>query len=278
MLFGVSERRDPSRLDDRWWSESSLLLSAPRAPALAAGAPFSPTPHQPLYTLTGFAVVDLYDERRRSGTAPDILDVDLEPLLGDRGAQPSSLRAEFLALIEVRTGVSLEACLADTSPTHVLIPTEVTGDPRPPGALGAVDPELDVQLRLASEPVRRGELIRLVDSLAQEFQLANEPAVRDARTLVADGGARHHEENFPMYVLVQQINRDYVPRVNAGEIEKDGHLGRQLNAARAIEAAAAQPGSWPDPLDAFYWASIAYVPDRWKTIRSDVLAVLKRHR
>jgi Family of unknown function (DUF6461) len=224
------------------------------------------------------AVIDVLDETRRSGSAPDILDADLQPLLDDRGSQPHFLKAAFLALIEIRTGVSLAACLSSASGARVHIPTQVAADPRPPGALGTVDPELDVQLRLAPEPARRGELLRLVDNLAHNFQLAHEDAVHHARALVAQGGSRRQGDNLPMYVLVQRINREYVPRVNAGEIDKDNQLGRQLNAARGIEAAAARPGTWPDPLDAFYWASLAYTPDRWKTIRNDTLAALKRQR
>lgn len=265
-------------LEDNGYQGSRLeVLRALSANARVHNAYWNTTGHGRLsYAAQGavLTVVELYDDVQRQGVAPDALDDDLNLVLGPRTDPPSALRAEFLALIESRTAVSLESCLAHPGPTHVLLPA-VKADPRPPGALGQVDPELDVQLRLAPAAVRSAELLRLVRSLSDTFGFADEPAVHAACVQIAQGWPDQHQTPGELYRFTYRLQREFQACARTGQAVQDVPEVRRMQAAQAIEAAAMPPGNWPDPLDAFYWASVVYGEEEWRRLRRRLLTTLK---
>jgi hypothetical protein len=120
----------------------------------------------------------------RSGTDPAALDADLDEVLqiwnryeaGDFDVGEHAWKAALMAVIERRTGVALDSdMLAAPQPTIVLAPLR---DPpsRPPDT---IESRLHHGI-LAADPGRRRTVIaELIDTLADVFDLREEPAVRD---------------------------------------------------------------------------------------------------
>jgi hypothetical protein len=200
------------------------------------------------------------------------LDGDLDDLLAAVLDDDGHWSAALLAVVERRTGVALDDDWLNV-PHPVAVLPAVPHDPRPPGFLGASDPDLDALLRLAPEPVRRSALRWLVSVLAANFDLTDDPAVGaviDALKVGFPTDGLHYEALAP---LSARLQREYQASAGDGPTPENPRW-RRMQAGAAIGLAVAPPGHWEDRLDAFHHASLA-LAERWPEARAQVRAFVR---
>jgi hypothetical protein len=209
--------------------------------------------------LATFEALDLPD--------PGPLDGDLDDLYAAVRHHDGHWSAAMLAVIERRTGVALDDDWLGRPHPVAAIPA-VPADPRPPGFLGGFDPDLDVLLRLAPEPVQRAALRLLVSGLAAIFDLTDEPAVGAVVDVLKVGFPTDDLYFQALAPLGARLHDEY--QASAGTVPmRENPRWQRMQAGAAISLAVAPPGHWEDRLDAFYHASLA-LTGRWPELRAQV--------
>jgi hypothetical protein len=217
--------------------------------------------------LSAFEALDLPDHK-------DIepLDGDLDDLYAAVQRHDGHWSAALLAVIERRTGVALDDDWL-TRPHPVAVIPAVPPDPRPPGFLGAADPDLDALLRLAPEPVRRSAFRWLVSRLAAAFDLTDEPAVGVVVDALKAGFPVDDLYFQALVPLGARLYEEY--QKSAGEVPmRENPRWHRMQAEAAISLAVAPPDHWQDRLDAFYHASLA-LTERWPEARAQLRAIAR---
>jgi hypothetical protein len=211
--------------------------------------------------------LEYLDDQEPGGRQPAALDQDRAALreFGGDLDYPAQL-----ALVERRTGVRLEAAWLERPHPTVVLREPIPDDPRPPGMLAEVDPDLAAMFLLADAPTRRAALRRLLDPLADEQDLRSEPlvgAVLDALTRDWPTGEELARESHAMRIrLTQEV--DASP---GGSPER----WRRYYRMRAGEAFAAVVGGHRERLDALWYAQQA-LQERWPATRAELWRATRR--
>ncbi|MEV0589477.1 hypothetical protein [Nonomuraea sp. NPDC050310] len=202
----------------------------------------------------------------RRGKTPHVLDTELTVL--EAAAEPGEWQAAAMAVVEAVTGVRLD--LPDPSAPRLLEET-IPDDPRAPSALGGVDPDLDVRLRLAPEPVQTAVIHRVVNAYVTATGLTDEAMVREALDHLATGGGHARRAGADLTPLLARLMDDR--RDEQGAVLAEDHpVSRRFWAARALDEAI--PGrTWPDRLDAIVNAPT--IPgDMWPALRAQIKTMI----
>ena len=215
-------------------------------------------------------VLTAFEALQPPDTGP--LDGDLDDLFAAVLRDDGRWSAALLAVIERRTGVALDDDWLDQPHAVAALPA-VPHDPRPPGFLGASDPDLDALLRLAPEGIRRGALRWLVTGLAAAFDLAGEPAIGAVIDALKVGFPTDDLYFQSLAPLGARLQREYEASAGDGPTQENPRW-RRMQAEAAISLAVAPPGHWEDRLDAFHHASLA-LAERWPEARAQVRAIVR---
>ncbi|PZG21218.1 DUF6461 domain-containing protein [Nonomuraea aridisoli] len=203
---------------------------------------------------------------QRWGETPHVLDAELTVL--EAATERGQWQAAAMAVVEAVTGVRLD--LPDASAPRLLLEETIPEDPRAPSMLGGVDPDLDVRLRLAPEPVQTAVVHRVVDAYLVATGLVGEPVVREALDCLMAGRdvRRARADLAPLLERLMDDRRD-----EQGEVLAEDHpVSRRVWAARALDEA--MPGrTWPDRLDVLVHAP-RILGDRWPALRAQLTAMI----
>ncbi|MDG6110078.1 DUF6461 domain-containing protein [Dactylosporangium aurantiacum] len=205
--------------------------------------------------------LEYLDDDQPAGEQPDALDEDRAALRDDQD-YPAQL-----AFVERRTGVRLDHAWLDEPHATVVIRRPIPDDPRPPGTFGSTDPDLTAMFLLADEPTQRDALRWLLDLLADEHDLRDEPAVHavlDALPQVwPTGEDLAHQLSLLRAALTQAV--DTSPAMSP---ERWQHYYR-MRAGEAFTAMVPRPPGPSYRTDALWYAQHA-LQQRWPTIRADL--------
>ncbi|MFG3439573.1 DUF6461 domain-containing protein [Nonomuraea sp. NPDC047897] len=203
----------------------------------------------------------------RWGKTPHILDAELAIL--EAAAETGHWQAAAMAVVEAVTGVGLD--LPDASAPRLLLEETIPDDPRAPSVLGTVDPDLDVRLRLAPEPVQTAVIHRVVNAYVAATGLAGEPMVREALDRLVTGGGDAKRAGADLTPLLARLMEDRRDRQGA-VLAEDHPVSRRFWAARALDEA--MPGhTWPDRLDALANAPLI-LGDMWPALRAQLKTMI----
>jgi hypothetical protein len=207
----------------------------------------------------------------RWGKTPHVLDTELTVL--EAAAEPGQWQAAAMAVVEAVTGVRLD--LPDASAPRLLLEETIPDDPRAPSALGGVDPDLDVRLRLAPEPVQTAVIHRVVNAYVAATGLTGEPMVREALDCLVTGGGDARRAGADLTPLLARLVDDR--RDEQGAVLAEDHpVSRRFWAARALDEA--MPGrTWPDRLDALVNAP-TILGDMWPALRAQIKTMIAEGR
>ncbi|ACZ86043.1 DUF6461 domain-containing protein [Streptosporangium roseum] len=203
---------------------------------------------------------------RRWGKDPHALDAELAVLDEDHG--PGGWRAGAMAVVEAVTGVRLD--LPDAGAPRLLLEETLPEDPHPPSTLGQVDPDLDVRLRLAPEPVQAKVVRHVVAVCVEATGLADESLVRDAldRLVTGHSAEQAAADLRPLLARLMDDRRDA-----EGEVLPNDHpVSCRHWAARALETAL-RGHRWSDRLDALVNAP-TILGETWPPLRSRLKAMI----
>ncbi|WP_431915133.1 DUF6461 domain-containing protein [Nonomuraea jabiensis] len=204
---------------------------------------------------------------RRWGKTPHALDAELAIL--EAAAGRGQWQAAAMALVEAVTGVRLD--LPDASAPRLLLEETIPDDPRPPSTLGHVDPDLDVRLRLAPEPVQTAVIHRAVNAYVAATGLAGEPLVQEALDQLMTGRGDARRAGAGLTPLLARLTDDR--RDEHGVVLAEDHpVSRRFWAARALDEA--MPGrTWPDRLDVLANAP-TILGDMWPALRVQLTTMI----
>ncbi|GAA0986046.1 hypothetical protein GCM10009555_062610 [Acrocarpospora macrocephala] len=207
----------------------------------------------------------------RWGKNPQALDLELIVLdEAVRSGDPGLWRPAAMAVVEVITGVRLDG--PDPNAPRLLLDETIPEDPRPPSALGRVDPDLDVRLRLAPAQVHLTVLHWAISEFMKATGLDDEPIVRKALERMASG-QRGGQASSDLVPLLAELAKGW--RDADGELRPDDHpLSCRFWAASALETALTPPGVYGiDPLDALA-AAPTILGEAWHPLRRQIKTML----
>ncbi|MEV4566209.1 DUF6461 domain-containing protein [Nonomuraea sp. NPDC049419] len=187
------------------------------------------------------------------GKTPHVLDAELAIL----ETAAHEWRAALMAVAEVVTGVRLDHP-GDDAP-RLLLEETIPDDPRAPSTLGAVDPDLDVRLRLAPEPLRTAVIHRALHAYVTATGLTE--LTKEALDQLGRGAAA---DLTPLLARLSDARR-----TDDGAIVSEDHpVSRRYWAARALEDA--MPGrAYPDRLDVLARGR-TILGDAWPELRAQL--------
>lgn len=210
--------------------------------------------------------LDHIDDDEPTGDQPTALDEDRAPL------RPYDGYGAQLALVERRTGIRLDLAWWEQPHPTVVIRTPIPDDPRPPGSLGATDPDLSVVFLLADEPTQRAAVGWVLDLLAGEHDLRGEAVVPAVIGALPErwpsGDALHRQAEELRFRLSREIE------ASPGGSPERWRRYHRMRAAEAVKAVVDGPVS-RSPLDGLWSASLAF-DQRWPAIRAELWHRLRR--
>lgn len=216
--------------------------------------------------------LDVTTPEHRYGLEPDALDDDLgeflrEPPEEDQDAHP--WRAASLAAVETRTGVALDAGWLDGEPASIVV-ASLPDDPSAPS--NAIEIDLDVRLRMATDTNRHTAIVRLLDHLATAYHLDTEPAFIRGLDALRAGRALDEANLWEVSAAIDRLRRQFEQHRRDTALDQDPHW-RTFQAGYALSAAV-RARSWPAQLDALRHARNALAED-WPTARAQLRADLR---